>query len=203
MSIAQQDTLRLFIAFELPVSAKERLANVIEQLKVESTTCGILPHAVKWVDAESIHLTTQFLGDIERRRASEIEKTVTEAHHQFEKRAFALESRLIGAFPNLNRPRVIWANLSGEDLARMRRITGAVTDGLIKIDCLSGAKPFKPHLTLGRMRRESGAQSLEATVKAVSFEEVHITFDTLTLFASELTPEGPIHTRLHSWRFGV
>ncbi len=201
MSISQQNTLRLFIAFELPASAKKRLADVIEQLKSECAGDDISPRAIKWVEPESIHLTTQFLGDMERQRVGDIEKAVSDIHDQFEKRALVLDSKLIGAFPNLNRPRVIWANLTGDDLLDMKRIAGAVTDGLIKIRCFSDIKPFKPHLTLGRIRRDTAPKSLQAVVKAINFETIEVAFETLTLFASELTPEGPIHTRLHSWEF--
>jgi RNA 2',3'-cyclic 3'-phosphodiesterase len=201
MNVLSQNKLRLFIAFELPATAKSRLAQILTQLNNTCAAENIPLRTIKWVNSESIHLTNQFLGDTERSRVKEIEQVITDVHHQSEKRVYDLQSKTIGAFPNLNRPRVIWADLSGADLARMKHVTCAITQRLVEIQCLSDSKPFKPHLTLGRIRNGSALQSFQALAEAISFEPIRIAFDTLTLFASELTPKGPIYTGLHSWRF--
>lgn len=203
MNPAPDNTHRLFIAFELPACAKERLARIIAQLKDECHRADIAPRAIKWVNAGNMHLTTQFLGDIRRSQIPAITEAVTDIYRQTEPHAFTLDSKALGAFPNLKRPRVIWADLFGADLTRMTDTVRSITDSLVSIKCPCDTKRFKPHLTLGRVRRDAGLFSLQAVTEKTTFKPLEIVFGTLTLFRSELTPRGPIHTALHNWNFGV
>ncbi len=199
MNFAQQNISRLFVAFEIPSEAKRELAQIISKLNQACNSQRTDKHSIKWVKAEGIHLTTQFLGDIENSHIQEIKRTITDVHERSDKRAFILKSNTIGAFPNLARPRVIWTDLSGADIERMKTFVSAVSKQLIAIRCLSETKNFKPHLTLGRIRRGSQGQSLQTIADAVTFSPIEITFGALTLFSSELTPKGPIHTALQRW----
>ncbi len=201
LGISPIDIRRLFIAFELPANAKARLAEILAQLNSACLAESVSPRTIKWVNPESIHLTTQFLGDTDRARIQEIKDNISAIHHQSDKRPFILQAKTIGAFPNLNRPRVIWTDLSGADLKRMSHIAEVITNNLVNIKCLSDTRPFKPHLTLGRIRRDTPPQSFQTIAETASFAPIRIVFETLTLFASELTPQGPIHTPLQSWQF--
>ena len=211
MSETQPATDRLFIAFEVPTDVKERLADVIGRLKSECVRVGVPSRAIKWVDAHTIHLTTQFLGDTPRRDIENIRQALSDVHadsvhtdsvHANSDRApFTLQSRTTGAFPNLHRPRVIWCDLAGADLTRMKNTVETITNRLIALNFPLDRKPFKPHLTLGRIRRDTQPFSLQPIVVKTTFEPIVITFTSLTLFKSKLTREGSIHTPVQTWSF--
>jgi len=176
------------------------LADLIERLKCECDSVKIAPRAIKWVNAGIIHLTTQFLGDTPRRCIDDITQALSDIHERRDRVAFSLQSRTIGAFPNLNRPRVIWIDLSGADLGRLKRTVATITERLIALNCPLDSKPFKPHLTLGRVRRDAPPFSVQPVIEQVLFEPLDIRLTSLTLFRSELTREGPIHTAIQTWR---
>ncbi len=201
MNHTQQPTDRLFVAFELPANAKERLAEIVERMKRDCSHVGVPSRAIKWVATETIHLTTQFLGDTPRRDIENIKQAISDVHSDSNKAPFTLQSQTIGAFPNLQRPRVIWCDLTGANLARMKNTVATITDGLIGLNCPLDRKPFKPHLTLGRVRRDSQPFSLQPIIEKVAFKPIEMTFTSLTLFKSELTREGPLHAPVQSWSF--
>ena len=90
---------RTFIAIEAADQAHGAAMSVIDRLR--SATEGM-----KWVDAEKLHFTLQFLGDLDDREMAEVcMRTVRVAarHAPFE-----LEVRGVGAFPSIQKPRTVW-----------------------------------------------------------------------------------------------
>ncbi|TVQ29101.1 MAG: RNA 2',3'-cyclic phosphodiesterase [Geminicoccaceae bacterium] len=126
---------RLFVALDLPRYAKDSLA-VMQQ--------G-LPDA-RWVDADMLHLTLAFLGEVDR-------PTFIDAMHglaRVETRPFDLELQGLGFFPNRGAVRQLWAGVRPEpELERLqRRVVRALAD----IDVVVEKRRFVPHVTLARFR---------------------------------------------------
>ena len=63
---------------------------------------------VKFVEPENVHLTLKFLGEIEPSLVEQISQVVKEASFQ----PFSARLEGVGVFPNLRRPRVVWAGIS-------------------------------------------------------------------------------------------
>ena len=98
--------IRAFIAVELPEGLKKELSELETQLKKNS------PPVVKWVDPNSIHITLKFLGEISEDSIEELMLAIEEAAQGTT--PFQLEVRELGAFPNLERPQVLWVGVKGE-----------------------------------------------------------------------------------------
>ncbi len=184
--------IRLFMAFPLPPDVTEQLAGFIDSLKQQGGR-------VKWVTPHNIHLTARFLGDTEESLVGRLSSLLddTAAGHA---RVESVIDRL-GAFPNLSRPRVIWAGLRGntEDLGKIaRQLELAVRRLRFKPE----KRGFKAHLTLGRVKEPSGLSNLTDYMQDLRLEESPVTFDRITLFKSTLTPQGPIYDRLHEAMLG-
>ena len=116
------ETIRTFIAFALPDTILSALGRVQRDLKA----CGL---KAKWVRLQGIHLTLKFLGDIEAHQADPVADKMAAAARGID--PFMLGAAGIGVFPNIRRPRVIWAGLSGdlEPLADLqRRIDAALSE---------------------------------------------------------------------------
>ena len=100
------DVVRSFIAIDLPAGVRAELTSLENKLKA-----GRHPF-VKWVDPENIHLTLKFLGDV----ASDSMPQIVEAMSRVAKShsTFKLQVAGTGAFPNWQRPQVVWVGVGGE-----------------------------------------------------------------------------------------
>jgi 2'-5' RNA ligase len=100
----------------------------------------------------------------------------------------------LGAFPNLARPRVLWAGLARgaeEATALARAVDGALADaGFGRPD-----KPFRAHLTLARVREGArGLSTLSEYVPPPAPEPAIL--DRVVLMKSDLHPAGSRYTPL-------
>ena len=93
------DTLRTFIAVELPKAVTHRAGQLIDRLNVTSAK-------VKWVEPHNMHLTLKFLGDVNTRMIPDVCQAVSTAAEPLE--PFDLQCCGAGAFPSSQRPRTVW-----------------------------------------------------------------------------------------------
>lgn len=133
---------RLFIAVPLPEAVRGFVAEIVDDLKGEDWP-------VRWVDADSGHLTLHFLGDTPPENAELLRLALGDVIQPHE--AFDLRTADLGAFPAMKRPRVLWLGLWGpaHRLESIRNDIGAVLE---EFEFELDEKPFHPHITLGRLR---------------------------------------------------
>ncbi|MEE9280729.1 MAG: RNA 2',3'-cyclic phosphodiesterase [Myxococcota bacterium] len=171
------ETLRAFFALELPAEARERAAEARQALR------AAVPEGVRWVPSDNLHLTLKFLGDVGSR---EVPRLVARAEAKLQAIApFELELTGFGALPNARAARVLWLGVGkgGRELARIARKLDAAA---ASIGVERERRPFRAHLTLGRLRRPQRVQieRLEAPGGiAFSVEEV-------ILYESRLSSDG-------------
>lgn len=155
---------------------------------------------VKWVEAKNIHLTLQFLGDVEVKVIEEMGGFLKEAFSN--NPPFELRLSGLGAFPTPRKPRVVWVGIKA-GIGELKALSDAVHQVTEAFGFEREKRPFKPHVTLGRLRdprRSSGiSEGLERTAEA---EAGSCQIDVVHLVASELTPAGPIYTTLDSFPLG-
>jgi RNA 2',3'-cyclic 3'-phosphodiesterase len=180
--------MRLFIAFPLERSIGEQLGRIVTSLKQ-------MGGDVKWVDPKNIHLTACFLGETDQIKVGAITKVIDEIASQHRKVSTTIAK--VGAFPSIAKPRVIWVGMTegSDDL-------GVTADSLVgkirRLGFVLDDKPFKPHLTLGRVREGGRIGELAEYLTSFTFAPIPVQFDKLTLYKSILTPQGPIYEGLHS-----
>ena len=142
--------IRTFVAIPVGRPWNDYLASVASDL-------SRLVIGVSWVKPGNFHMTLRFLGDLEESDVSRLGEAVARGAEG----ATAPSAELggIGAFPSLERPRIIWIGLArgGDELLEVgSRVNSAIdAAGFTRAD-----KPFRPHLTLGRVR--DGARGVEA-----------------------------------------
>lgn len=178
--------LRTFIALPLPDEVKARLGTVAGRLREQ------LPRkSVRWVTPERMHLTLAFLGDTAPQRVAEVSAgidEVTGAH-----RPVALTLTHFGCFPNPRRPRVLWVGVEDHDHATAR-LQQRLSAMLAPLGWPPDDRPFRAHLTLGRVRNRA---KIRLTDVEVEIEPLTFTIDALHFYSSELSPNGPRYTLLH------
>ena len=189
------DSLRAFIAIEIPAGIKKALALQTASLQAEAG------RAVRWVATENIHLTLKFLGELSPTNVGLLSQAI-----QFEcnqQAPFEISVSGLGSFPNLHRPRVIWAGLQApSDLGRLQHRIELAAAGLgYSVE----DKPFSAHLTIGRVREGVAPDEMKSLQAALSGAQAgefgRFTARTVTLFKSELQPAGPLYTALFSAQF--
>ena len=179
--------MRLFLATPISTEVERELARIISALKNADGP-------VKWVAPSNIHLTLKFLGDTDEELIPEIKDIIDNVTSSRKVVTTALNS--LGAFPNLNRPRVYWVDLIGGDveLGEMASAFDAAVHGL---GFEKENRPFQSHLTLGRVKFPKNLQKLNEAVKNIKVNPLLQVFDRIILFKSTLTPRGSIYDILH------
>jgi 2'-5' RNA ligase len=140
------DAIRAFIAIELPAAILAEIGQIEARLKPEMP-----PDTIRWVKADSIHLTLKFLGQVPSDQLSLISSSLRAAVAAHA--PFALEVVGTGCFPNIHRPRVVWVGVK-ENEHRLHALQRAVENAISPLGYLTEVRDFTPHLTLGRLARD-------------------------------------------------
>ncbi len=187
--------MRTFIAVNIPIGIKEEIQEEIERLRTL-----IHGRSVRWVRPEGIHLTLKFLGEITDDHLGEICHTLERevAKHPF----FTLRIGGFGYFPNSRSPRVLWIGTT-EETGALMKVQTAIEE---KMGFVKEGRPFHPHLTLGRVRRNISLSDLTQIQDAV---ETHVIgqigkFEVreLHLVRSILRPSGAEYSSLGVYPLG-
>jgi len=185
--------IRAFIAISLPESVLQAMGQAQETLRR-------LGHGIRWVRKEGIHLTLKFLGDVDVDRVENIHMAMERASNGTS--PFVLTGEGIGVFPDLRRARVIWIGLTG-DLQVLFALQANLESQLKNLGFPKEKRPFKGHLTLGRIKGRVGATELREAVEGLAnFQTDAFTVQSVALFQSTLRPQGAIYTRLAEVSFG-
>ncbi len=183
-------TLRVFVALDLPVQAKAILEQAVREL------ADTLPTGIRWVDPAGIHLTLKFLGDVDAGLVPDVLASMERAGTRFNSASLALGLSGLGVFPNTREPRVLWAGVTG-DLAELGRLQTLVDEGLSELGFDEERRPFRPHLTLGRVRDQVKADYKKRIGEAMAQAQLPTghSWDAgeMHLIRSTLTPRGAIY----------
>lgn len=183
--------LRTFIALPLPHEWTQTLEYVIGDL--QDATAG----GVRWVRPSGIHLTLKFLGPTDAGLVPEIMAGLDESMRGAHSPQLAL-SRL-GTFPNSRNPRVLWAGVAG-DLDVLETLHQRVETLMVGLGWAAERRPFRPHLTIGRVRDQVSSpdrRRIAAAIERCSIPRLAAWRpDAVRLYQSELTPRGAIYSNL-------
>jgi 2'-5' RNA ligase len=180
-------TIRSFIAFELPAAVISLLDRVQQELKA-------LGLKARWVRPQNIHLTLKFLGNIDPAAIEDIGQAMAEAAGQCA--PFTLTVGGIGLFPGIRRPRVIWVGLGGATGALLE-LHRNLAHRLAAVGFAQEKRSFKAHLTLGRIRQAANPDILDRAIQAYSdLGNLKFSADRIILFKSELKPSGAEYSHL-------
>jgi 2'-5' RNA ligase len=107
-----------------------------------------------------------------------------------------LKAERMGVFPDLRKPRVLWVGTAGES-GKLALLQNHLEADFEKIGFPRENRPFRAHLTLGRIKDSRTAVSIgEALKKHSEFTAGEFRVHEVILFQSNLTPQGAIYTKL-------
>jgi len=184
--------VRCFVAVDL--SAEVRAAVAAVQARVHAAA----PRAdVRWLDPQTFHLTLKFLGNVPDARVPAVSAALEGV---VSGPTLALEAHGLGAFPSLRRPRVLWAGIAG-GAPRLVALALNVDRALAALGFPPEERPFRAHLTIGRVRSPRDAGALAKAVEAEATTALGAwTVGEVILYQSRLKPTGAVHEKVSRHR---
>ncbi len=183
------DRIRAFIAIPLPREVIDQARDLQQQLRQEGLR-------MRWVRPAAIHLTLKFLGDIDPNQVVDIEKAIEATANSTG--PLALAAKGIGVFPTLKKVRVLWMGISGET-SLLLECHQNLDVQLALMGLRQEKRRFNAHLTLARAKGRLDPHRLVRCMETIGgFEAVPFTGRQITLYQSDLKPDGAVYTRLAS-----
>ena len=181
---------RIFLGVKVVPDAP--LLQLYRELRV-----GLHNETIKWVEPHLWHLTLHFLGDTEEKQISALAGAVEEQITGFGTCRFQIGAP--GYFADRQQIKVIWLGISDTDsLAALHKLTASALSNLgIAVDL----RPFRPHLTLARVKHMHQKSHFLTLLKRYDDELVkEVEVAEIILFESVLRPAGPDYQPLHVFR---
>jgi 2'-5' RNA ligase len=180
--------VRLFFALNFPPALREALHAAAAPLRAAAP-------GVRWTHPDRLHLTVKFLGA----QPPELEAALRDAMDEIVTRHHAMELVLtgVGAFPNFRRPRVVWIGI--EQDPALEQLARDVDTACALLGVPREERPFRPHLTLGRVRPGTRPAALQPLAPVMESLYVHAvaSVDTLDLMESRADHDGHRYIVLH------
>ncbi|HLG38521.1 MAG TPA: RNA 2',3'-cyclic phosphodiesterase [Chitinophagaceae bacterium] len=186
------NTIRTFIAIPLTPEIRNMITPIQDRLK--KLDCNI-----SWVKPENIHLTLKFLGDVKMKKIDTIKQVLENLFQST--RPIPMKLSKIGAFPDINHPRILWVGLN-DGGRQITHLVSLIEDECGKIGFKKEEKPFNPHITIGRIRSPKNLHLLAEAISNFAIPD-HLTqlSQTIILYQSTLTSQGPVYEILKDFSF--
>ncbi len=169
--------MRSFIAVEV---SDNHVLNSIKKFQSEFEI------GAKPIQANQIHFTLFFLGDVSDSMAEKIKEKLASIKFS----SFEIGFSGVGAFPKSSFPRVIWVGLNkGAD--QLVTLANKVQESLSPLGFTSD-KPFKPHVTIFRVKDRVNLSDRLLQYSSTEFGDQKV--NEIKFKQSVLTPQGPIYS---------
>lgn len=178
-----QQEIRTFVAIK--IQAEKETLNQLEDFKRLFKN-----DKIRWVSPENFHLTIRFIGNITREKLYELVdklELIGEIN-----RSFALKIKGAGYFKHSNKPRAVFLKIC--DSEELNVLVKQIERIVVECGFYEELKPFRPHLTLGRIKHlESRTKfySVVDTLGDTNYQNVMVS--EFVLYQSILKPSGPVY----------
>lgn len=174
--------IRTFIAVDISDEQRTAMEMVQQQLQSAGLTA-------KWVRPDDFHITLHFLGEINEREVGALCNVINRVAKKAPPLTLGIAG--LGAFPNLRRPKTIWAGVT-EGAEELSRIHDALRDPLAELGCYRHEdRRYTPHLTLGRCKAQEESEAAAAELaKYATWSAGSRPVHEIRLYRSESTRKG-------------
>jgi 2'-5' RNA ligase len=185
MSGDAAERVRAFIA----VSPSPEIHARLRRLKSELAGAEA---EVRWVRDDAMHNTLKFLGSMNADLVEALREALRAAAAPFA--PFDISVAGLGVFPSMSRARVVWVDLHGAELTEL---AAAVERSVEPLGFPPETRPYRPHITLGRVTGRRGWNRLEELLRAHWSDDLgNCTIDEIVAYRSHLQRGGSVYTKL-------
>jgi RNA 2',3'-cyclic 3'-phosphodiesterase len=178
--------IRLFVALDFPPDIRDRLGGL----------GGGVPGA-RWIDADSLHLTLRFIGELPEDRAADLALMLAGV----EAPAFDLTLDGVGVFGSPRKPRLLWAGVERNEA--LNRLQGKLESVMIRAGLAAEEHRFTPHVTLARLTNAPAVRIGRFIEERSLFRAGPFPVDHFTLFESLLGKEQAVYRPLREYPLAV
>jgi RNA 2',3'-cyclic 3'-phosphodiesterase len=182
------DHKRLFVGARVSVATASSLAGVAETLARRARDAGI---DIRWVAPTNYHVTLAFLGNTRVDAISAVHDVLSAAVVAMPQ--IKLRTARLGAFPALDKARVVWAGVEDLDRGPLEALAKRIGAGLSTLG-FGDPKPFHAHVTLGRVRETRPLKEVVLPLAEQMFGDTRL--DAISLFESEMKSSGSVYREL-------
>jgi RNA 2',3'-cyclic 3'-phosphodiesterase len=185
------ENIRAFVALYVSAEVEGAIGDLIDELREPGD-------GIKWVARTNLHLTLKFLGPAVPVAQIEAIKPMLESVAA-ETAPFELIAAGVGAFPGLERPRVLWVGLEAPALMDLARRTD---EAATRCGFEPERRPFAAHLTIARVSSPRGWNRTRRALETVRERQFGSSLiPEMTLYRSTLTPKGSKYEALAVFPF--
>jgi 2'-5' RNA ligase len=183
--------VRAFIAVRMGDPVERALADFIDAQRTARD-------GIQWVRRANLHVTLKFLGpEVDSWKLVPLVAMLERTAHATA--PFEVGARGVGGFPDLIRPRVIWAGLHSEALGALAREVEAAAE---RCGFQSERRGWSGHLTIGRVRNPRHARATLRALEREGERDFGVSrISAMALMRSHLAPEGSTYEPLASFAF--
>ncbi len=141
----------------------------------------------KWVNLKYIHFTYKFLGDVAESELPIVTSIISDVLGNYKSDMII---KGIGVFPNINKPRVLYASIDNPDQL-LTRLHKKIENKLSQIGFEKDSRRFTPHITLQRIK-EMPSQGFRNIIDSYSGHIFgRMSNFSVNLIESVMTKSGP------------
>jgi 2'-5' RNA ligase len=178
--------MRIFIGIKLPEDVREKIEKFLKPFKKISSP-------VRWTRPANIHVTLKFIGEVTAEHYARIENALTAA--VYDTGPLDLTLRGCGKFGRGTGLDIFWIGIEPNE--PLKQLYHTIENSLEPAGVEKEKRPFKPHLTVGRNKKNFNFKSFFTQIEENEHQTVAaFPASHFQLFKSRLTPEGPIYTIL-------
>lgn len=188
---AERNAKRCFVAVPAPPEVCRRAGEIQDLLRRSPKLRGI-----RWLNSDGLHITLKFLGRVPAEDVPYIIQQLDIVASGCWPCELSLDR--LGVFPNLKRARIFWWGTDREAVpAEFRALYFHVEEALSLLGFEKEARPFHPHLTLGRMKENVDPVALaEGLRKPGPLSKAGFPVREFALMESRLHPQGATYETL-------
>lgn len=181
--------IRTFVAIKIQPGQKllKQVSSFKEQFKDDR---------INWVSDDNLHLTLRFIGNTTREQLY----TLVDALEVFVESCspFSFELKGCGYFNGKGKPRVLFVKV--KELEQLKQMAEGIEKCVVSCGFQNELKPFRPHLTLGRIKYLENRNRFIAVMdemEVISYQ--HVEVSEFILYQSILSTEGPSYKRIKTF----
>ena len=179
--------MRLFTGISLSPNVVDRLSAAVETLRPTAY--------LNWSPVENLHITCRFIGEWPEDRLPDLTRALG---------TFTLAGPIpihisrFGFFPNPHHPHSFFAGVqSGPELSNLAT---AINRALLPLGLAPENRPYFPHVTLARIKRDSDIRALREHIAAMTdFDFGAFDASDFHLFVSKPATRGSVYTKLATY----
>ena len=172
--------MRCFISFDISEEAKKELLRIEKEIQKKFPELK-----AKFVDAENMHLTLKFIGEVSDEQLEKIKSALKKVRFE----PFKAKLNALGAFTPSS-IKLIYINL--EPKGRIDELHLQI-DLLLHMAGIKKDKGFEAHITLARVKQARDNRAVMDALNEMKINPAEFMVSGFSLRKSTLTDKGPIY----------